>query len=185
MAETLINVVLVIAVILWFGIRRLAWSPFTMAGAIRLPAIMGVIGLFTLSKVFTGAHIASLDLTILAIEAIAAVLLGMAMGLVSQVRPITAERADVYAAGAASENADRRSPLALAVFESRTPWLGLVFWFIFIALRVTLGIVGSSSGSAIATSTGVILTLLAINRIAAALVTTSRVGRLEQHSTLA
>ncbi len=64
-------------------------------------------------------------------------------------------------------------------FESRTGWVGMVLWVLMIGVRVGIDIWAAHAGAVIVTSTGVILLVLAANRVARTAVFSARVAKLD------
>jgi hypothetical protein len=71
----------------------------------------------------------------------------------------------------------RTSPADPRLTESRTGWIGVAIWLGLIVIRVGLDVAGHRLGSDIAVSTGSILLVLALNRVASALVVSARLPR--------
>jgi hypothetical protein len=149
--STLLDVVLGLAIIGYLGSRQLRWRPLEPARMWRLPLVLGVAGVLTL-----GHHpgLTPVDVAILAGSAIAAIGCGLAMGRVTRVRPA-----------------------ASGGLESRAGWAGVGAWVLLIALRVLLGVAGHHLGSALATSTGVILLTVALSLAATTVVVSARLPR--------
>lgn len=174
-AEAILGVLLVVY-ILW---RQLNWSPVDVSRMWRMPVILGIIGLVTLAS--TGGHlkVTGVDVGLLAIEAATAIATGALMGLIAVFRPISEQGLAAWRARAASRG---RGAGPEPQVESRTGWLGLVLWVVLIAVRVGLSFWGHSMGSAVLESSGVILLVIALNRI----VRTAVLGlRHDRHRTLA
>jgi hypothetical protein len=171
MSQTLINGVILIVVVVWFGARRLRWTPMDFSRMLRLPVILGVVGVITVLPTMQKASLSTLDVSVLIVELVAAVAFGAATGAVTQFRPMTAA---AIAAHVEKQDPAKRGNAELVTHESRTPWIGMVLWLLFIGIRVGLGFWSSTDGSTLGTSTGVILVLLALNRGTAALVVRAR-----------
>jgi hypothetical protein len=145
---TVLLALAVVALLIW---RQLRWRTFDPARALRLPIVLGAIGLLDLAQLH-GARITALDGTLFAIELLMSVGIGAAMGRLSVFRPAPA-------AGA---------------LQVRTGPLGASLWIVLIAVRVAFDAVGAALGAHLLTQTGVILVLLAASRATAALVVRAR-----------
>jgi hypothetical protein len=97
-----------------------------------------------------------IDGVILGLSAVFALVSGALMGRLARFRPAPAD--------------PRRT-------ESRTGWAGVGIWVVLVALRVGLDVAGHRMGSDVAVSTGSILLVLALNRVASALVVSARQRR--------
>ena len=91
--------------------------------------------------------ISGIDLAALAIELVVSAATGAWMGAIAHFRPLAP-------AGATS-----------ARWESRTGWWGLTLWLLVVAVRVGIDVVAVRLGAGMVTSTGVILLVLAANRL--------------------
>jgi hypothetical protein len=153
----LLEALLGVAGIVWICGKQLMWTAVSVQQMWRMPIILGAIGVImtTGSKVaLTGA-----DLGLLAIELVAAVATGAAMGWIAQFRPISPK------ALASWRGRRRRDDSAEPTVESRTGWIGIVLWVVLIAVRIGLAVLGHSMGSALAESSGIILLVIAVNRV--------------------
>jgi hypothetical protein len=63
------------------------------------------------------------------------------------------------------------------VLESRTGWLGLALWIVMILVRIGIDAIASDMGSVLASATGVILVMVAANRLARTFVFAARVQK--------
>ena len=150
--------VLGVALLVWILSRQMTWTAVDIGRMWRMPLILGVIGVVTLVSSGSTKDLTATDLGLLAIELAVAVVTGALMGFVAVFRPITEQ-------GLARWRQRRRSEGPEPTTESRTGWIGLVLWIVVIAVRVGLGFWGHSLGSALAESSGVILVVLAVNRV--------------------
>jgi hypothetical protein len=157
--QSLLNVLIPIALVLVIGVRQLRWSPLAEGSIWRLPIILAVVGVVSLAKGSAIGALSTTDVALLSVEVVISVAFGCVMGLITRVRPLEV----------ATEKAR---------FESSGGWLGLVLWVAFIAIRVGFGIFAAHSGSALGASTGLILVLVAINRAARGAVMTARLSRM-------
>ena len=149
--SSLADVLLGIAVIAYLGSRQLRWQPVNPAKMWRLPIVLGVVGVLSLSHT---AAPSTLDLTLIAVSAVAAVGCGAAMGRITTFRTTPA-----------------------GGVESRAGWAGVGVWVLLIAVRVLTGVAGHWLGSALASSTGMILLTVGLATAATALVTSARLPR--------
>jgi len=159
------NVLLVLALIGWIGYRQMTWRPVAVSAMWRMPLILGVVGVVLLLQTASPAALTPLDLGVLVAELIVSLGIGAWMGALAHFRPLPSPR-PVGRDG------------ALATFESRTGVLGLLLWFLVIAVRVGLDVLASLAGSHLATSTGVILLMVAANRAARTFVFAQRIATL-------
>ena len=159
---------LALALVVWVAIRQLRWSPVVPGRVWRMPAILAIVGVVTLSRASVGA-ITATDLALLGVEAALAIGTGCAMGAIARFRAISAP--------AAARGVERRPGAPVPEVESSTGWIGLVLWVVVIAARVGIGFWGHAVGSELVESTGVVLLVIALNRGARALVVLSRLDR--------
>ncbi|MFC4242456.1 hypothetical protein ACFOYW_03645 [Gryllotalpicola reticulitermitis] len=174
--QYLFDAVIGIALIAWICYRQMTWRVVDPARMWRGPIIFAIIGagiLFTGSKNMT---FTPLDIALLAIELVIALGAGAGMGAIAHFRRLSTQRAAAFEANRRPSR--NGSPLAPVEYESRTSWVGVALWIIMIAVRVGLEIFGSHLGDAVGASTGVILLVLAANRVAR---TGVLAWRLEQH----
>ncbi|GIF21738.1 hypothetical protein BJ973_004814 [Actinoplanes tereljensis] len=155
---TSINLLLGLALVVYICSKQLTWRPVNPAQMFKLPLILGVIGVVSLSHQATTIH--PIDAVILGLSAVMAVVSGALMGRITRFRP---------------------SPADPRLVESRTGGLGVAIWIGLIAVRVVLDVAGHRMGSDLAVSTGSILLVLAINRATSALVISAR----QPHAALA
>lgn len=164
---TVADIVLGVALIGVLCFRQLRWTPLQLGRMWRLPAVLGLIGLLSLTR--SGATVLSAtDLALLLVEAVIAVATGALMGRVTVLRPISA----AATAALRARRADEPAP----VLETRTGWTGVALWAVLLATRLSVELVGHELGAALAVSTGVILLTIALNRAARNLVVVARVG---------
>jgi hypothetical protein len=162
--QTLANAALVLLLVGWIGARQLTWRPVTVSRMWRMPLVLGAIGVLQLVDVSHGRPLSGLDIAVLLIELVVSLGVGSAMGLLARFRVATA--------------AERTNVSAPAEFESRTGWLGLGLWVVFIAVRVGIDLWAGSAGSVVATATGVIFVMIAANRAARTAVFSLRIARM-------
>ena len=153
-SSTLTDLVLGLALIVYICSRQLRWRPVDPGKMLKLPLILGVVGIVSMVHQTTTVH--PVDVVILGVSALLAVVSGAMMGGIARFRP---------------------SPADPRVTESRTGWLGVAIWFGLVVIRVGLDVAGHRMGSDLAVSTGTILVIVAVNRIIAALVVSARQQR--------
>ncbi|KHK99541.1 hypothetical protein LK09_02645 [Microbacterium mangrovi] len=157
------DVLLGILLLGWIGYRQTTWRPVSIAQMWRMPLVLGVVGAAMIVQ--TSAILTGVDLAFLILELVVSLGVGAWMGAIAHFRRLPEPR-PVGSKG------------AVALYESRTGWLGLVLWLLVIAVRVGLDVVAVRLGAHAATTTGVILLMLAANRAARVAVFGTRLGRL-------
>jgi hypothetical protein len=162
------NVLLAIAILVVVAYRQTTWRPAVPAVLWRAPLIMGVVGVFLLVQQHT--VLIGMDSAVLVVELVVSLGVGAWMGAIARFRALADAR------GAQAPLAPAQG--AQAQFESRTGWWGLALWLVVIAVRVGIDVVATGLGAHAVTTTGVIVLLLAANRLARALVIGARVERL-------
>lgn len=145
--------VLALAVVALLIQRQLRWTRFEAARALRLPVVLGVLGLVEVATAVQTGPPTPTDLVLLAAELAVALSVGAGMGRLTVFRP---------------------SPSAMGAWQTRTGWLGAGLWLVLVAVRVGISAVGPELGAHVATTSGVLLLLLAGTRGTAALVARSR-----------
>jgi hypothetical protein len=148
--ESILTPLIALAVIAVMMYRQLRWRAFDPARALRLPIVLGAIGIINLAGL-KGVTVTALDGTLFAVELLLSVGIGAAMG-----------RLSVFRAGPDG------------ALQTRTGWIGAALWAVLIAVRIGFDAVGASLGAHLLTQTGVILVLLAASRATSALVTRAR-----------
>jgi hypothetical protein len=156
-----------VALIVWISLRQLRWTAVVPSRMWRMPAILAIIGVVTVARAHTS--VTATDLALLALEAVLALGTGVAMGVIDRFRPISAD--------AAAAVVQRRPGTEAPRYESSTGWIGVVLWLVVIAARVGIGFWGHALGSTLIESTGVILVVVALNRVASAAVVLTRLDR--------
>lgn len=151
---TLTDSLIALAVIAYIVSKQVRWTPVDIGRLWRLPLVLGIAGLASLSGHL--ARVTTADIAILVVSALLAIASGVAMGRLATFRP---------------------SPSAAGVTESRLGWIGAALWLGLIVARIGLDVLGAHLGAALATSVGVILLMLALNRAARTLVYAARLDR--------
>jgi hypothetical protein len=158
------NLALGLALLAYLVTRQIRWVPVDTTRIWRLPIVLGVVGLLTVGS--GHARLSTADVAVLVLSAILALGSGTAMGRLAQFRPIPP-----------TATPKRMRNGALPTLETRTGWAGAALWVGLIAARIGLDVAGSRSGAALATSGGVVLLVLALNRAARAVVFSARLDR--------
>jgi len=163
--QLLFSILLGIVLLAWISYRQFTWRAVREGRVWMLPAILAVVGIGILAQ--SNQTVTAVDLGLLALEIVISVGTGTAMGMLARFRVARP------AAAAAPAAAPRSRGL-----ETRTGWLGLVLWLVFIAARVGFAFWGHAVGAALLESSGAILIVLGFNRGARALVLDLRATRL-------
>jgi hypothetical protein len=125
--------------------------------------ILGAIGVFSLlssgGQVLTGD-----DVALLLVEAAIALATGALMGRITVFRSIR------------TTSSDLRPGEPAPVLECRTGWVGVALWAVLIAVRIGVALLGHRLGAAAVESTGVVLLVIALNRVARTAVVLARTG---------
>jgi hypothetical protein len=154
--QLLTNVVIGLALVGFVAARQLRWRRVDRASVWKMPAILGIIGLFSLGSASKGLTIHSVDIVLIGVELVISVCTGLLMGRLTTFR--TAQSPDSKG----------------RTIEARTGGVGAALWVVLIAVRIGIDVLGGFMGAHLLTATGVILLSVAINRAAAALVLDSR-----------
>jgi len=170
--ETIANILITAAVIVWFAARQLQWAPLVLGRIWRLPAILAVVGVVMVGK-STAGPISTLDISVLVLEIVVSLGLGAGMGAVTGFRAMSPEAVALSAVSAARSG----KPANAATLETRTGWVGLALLAALVAVRFGIGFWAAQAGSTIAESTGIILVMFAANRAARAAVVVARLQR--------
>ena len=153
-SSTLTDIVIGLIVIAYISSRQLRWRPVDLGRMLKLPLILGVVGVVSLARQST--DVKPVDAAVLGLSALLAVASGTMMGRIA-----------VF----------RRSPADPRLLESRTGWAGIAILLVLIVVRAGLDVAGQHFGSELAVNTGTILLILAVNRVTSALVLSARQHR--------
>jgi hypothetical protein len=162
--QTVLYSVLALAILAWVIYRQMTWQLVSPSRLYRMPIIFGLIGVVELTQVHGVTTVSATDFLILGGELVLSLGVGAAMGSMARFRSRPQRESDV---------ANRRSggtgswDASVTVIESRTGAWGAALWVLIIAVRV--GVEFAATGidhSALISATGVILILLAANRLA-------------------
>ncbi|MQY28618.1 hypothetical protein [Nocardia aurantia] len=147
----LLDIVLVVAVLGWIVYRQTRWQVLDPARIWRMPIILTVIGLISLrSTPIDGDSFGTVAVLLLAGSGLLSLGVGALMGVMSQLR--------------VAENR----------WQARTGWAGSLLWLVLVAVRVGVDVGANALGAKILTSTGVILVMVALNRVGRTLVLVRR-----------
>jgi len=175
--QNLLYAVLAIALLSWIIYRQLTWQLVNPARMWRLPIILAVIGIIELSQIKGATSVSVTDLGILAGELVLALLVGGAMGVLARFRTRPQRESDV-ASGRPGGQSSAWDPRRTVV-ESRTGGWGAALWIVMIAARVGIEFGARAlDDSALVASTGVILLVVAANRLARTAVIGYRMNRM-------
>ncbi|MEV4347669.1 hypothetical protein AB0J83_24705 [Actinoplanes sp. NPDC049596] len=152
-SSTLTNALIGLALVAWICSRQLRWRAVDPGRMFKLPIVLGVVGVVSMAQQST--TIKPIDVAVLGVSAVLALASGTVMGRIARFRP---------------------SPLVPGAVETRTGGAGVGIWLGLIAARVVIDVIGARLGSEMAVATGAILLVLALNRIAGALVISARLS---------
>jgi hypothetical protein len=173
------NAVIILLLVAWIGYRQMTWRPVAIARMLRLPLILGVIGVIMMATSTDLKHITAVDVAALLVEVAVSVGIGALMGAIARFRPMSQEAIAAYQN---QQIARGKPPVGGPVtLESRTGWVGMLLWLVLIAVRIGIDVIATQAGSVLAASTALILIMVAINRITRVGVMALRVDRM-QHS---
>ncbi|MHA7985437.1 hypothetical protein ACX9R5_06480 [Rathayibacter sp. CAU 1779] len=169
------NAVIIVAVLVFVGYRQLTWRAVDPGRMWRMPVILGIVGLATLGGTTKPQAITGVDIAVLLVELVVSLGLGAVMGKIATIRPLTADGIRLYRDAHAN---DRRPSASLVTLETRTGWLGMALWVLLILVRIGMDVLAGMAGSTLAASTGVILLMVAANRLARVAVILTRASRI-------
>jgi hypothetical protein len=171
------NAILIIALVVWVGYRQLTWRAVDAGRMWRLPAILAIAGVATLGSMTNLKSLTGVDIAELLGELVVSLALGAAMGAIAIIRPLTSDGIRRYQEAHAN---DRRPSTSVVTLETRTGWFGIALWIALIAIRIGVDALAGMAGSHLAASTGVILLMVAANRLARVAVILYKAGRVAQ-----
>jgi hypothetical protein len=148
--QSIATVLIALAVIGLLMARQLRWRTFDPARVLRMPIVLGAIGLIELANLH-GVRLTAIDATMFGIEVLLSVGIGALMG-----------RLTVFRTGPDG------------TLQVRGGWIGAALWVGLIAVRVAFDALGGLLGAHLLTQTGVILLLIAVSRGTAALIIRAR-----------
>lgn len=185
--QLLADIAIGLVLVGWIVYRQLTWRIVSISRMWRMPLLLGAIGLVMLAQVRGGNPVSGVDLAVLVIELIISLGIGLVMGKIAVFRartirpggpgglPVTHRRNRRGRGRSIGYENALSMDASETVLESRTGWLGLAFWIILIVVRVGIDFVASDSGATLVSATGVILLLVAANRITRVLIFAVRV----------
>jgi hypothetical protein len=174
--ENITTAVVAILLIGWVIYRQLTWRLVAPGRMWRMPLILAVIGLVELSQIKGAQKVSGTDLAILGGELALALGVGAIMGVLAQFRTRPQRESDVASGRPAGETA-AWDPTRTIV-ESRTGGWGAALWIVMIAVRIGIEFGARSlDNSALIASTGIILLVIAANRLARVAVILYRLDR--------
>lgn len=193
--QTLANILIGVALVGWIVYRQLTWRVVSISRMWRLPLIMGGVGIVMLAQTKDVHRISAMDLAVLIVELVISLGVGALMGRIAVFRPRSIRPGDpgdpLRHGGVRMDRRDERrddrryrrdraperynADGTETVLETRTGWLGLVLWIVLIGVRIGVDAAAMNMGAVVATATGVILLMIAANRIARVFVFAARV----------
>jgi hypothetical protein len=192
--QNIANILIGFALVAWIVWRQLNWQIVSISRMWRLPLIIGIVGVVMLSQQKDIHRLSVVDVAVLVIELVISLGIGAVMGKIAAFRPRDIRPGDPGDPlnGRMSGRRDRRDDRRYdrdrvervlnadgteTVLESRTGWLGLALWIVLILVRLGIDVIASDMGSALAAATGVILVMIAANRLARTFVFAARVQK--------
>jgi hypothetical protein len=159
---TIADLILGLAVIVLLCVRQLTWSALRPTRMWRLPLVLGAVGVLSLLR-SDGRPLTGDDVALLLVEATVALATGALMGRITTFRPISA-------------TAPVRPAEPAPTLECRTGWVGVALWAVLIAVRIGIAVLGHRLGAVAVESTGIVLLVIALNRVARTAVVLARIG---------
>ncbi|HWU46041.1 MAG TPA: hypothetical protein VN133_04715 [Humibacter sp.] len=187
--QTLGNILIGVVLVGWILYRQLTWRIVSISRMWKLPLILGAVGIFMLAQTKNVHQLTALDLAVLVIELVISLAIGAVMGQIAVFRPRDirpgepgdplAGRRDGLGGGRDRDRVERvlNADGTETVLETRTGWWGLALWIVMILVRIGIDVVSSDLGSVFASATGVILIMVAANRLARVFVFAARVQK--------
>lgn len=160
--QLILDVILVLGLLVLLGYRQSTWRPVDRSRMWRLPTILAMVGV--VMTLTSSAQASITDVVVIVIDLVVSVGVGIWMGAIAHFRRLP-------------EPTLSRGSGTPVLYETRTSAWGLLLWVIVIAVRVGIEIAAASAGVVVASSTGIILVLLAANRLARISVLLPRVDR--------
>ncbi|HWU60103.1 MAG TPA: hypothetical protein VN045_15380 [Microbacteriaceae bacterium] len=191
--QTIANILIGFILVAWIVWRQLQWRIVSISRMWRLPLIIGIVGVAMLSQQKNIHLLSAVDVAVLVIELVISLGIGAVMGKIAVFRPRNIRpgdpgdplngrgsgRRDRFAGGDDRDRVERvlNADGTETVLESRTGWLGLALWIVMILVRIGIDAIASDMGSVLASATGVILVMVAANRLARTFVFAARVQK--------
>lgn len=151
--QLLINVLLIIGVLLLIGARQLRWTPLNLQRIWIMPVVLIGAGAVTTLESGQRMQIDAPSVGLLLIELVIGTALGAVMGRIAKFRRLD------------TPMQDRRGNVI--TWQYRTGWLGVALWVGLLVVRVGIDVAARFAGfGGLLTSTGVILAVVGVNRLA-------------------
>ncbi|MBF6060889.1 hypothetical protein IU500_08865 [Nocardia terpenica] len=141
MQNTVFEGAVIVLILGWIMYRQMRWQVLDQRRMWRMPIILAVIGVFQLKSAVSGVQISTVAVSLLVLSAVLSVAVGAAMGQLSQLRAADGQ------------------------ILARTGWVGSLLWLVLVAVRIGVDVWAHSVGATIVTAVGVILLMLALNRV--------------------
>lgn len=168
------DILIALVVVGWVITRQFTWRLANPSRLWRMPIIVAVVGIIMLAQTKSLTAVTPVAVAILIGELAIAWGVGSLMGSLAQFRT-RPQRADDLDKSEARAGAFDPS---ITVVESRTGGFGAALWVVLLLVRIGIDIlVTQYYPSALLTSTGTILLVVAVNRAARAVVVTTRMQR--------
>ena len=165
--------VVALGVIVWVIYRQMTWQLVTPSRMWRMPIILALIGVVELAQVKGVTTVSGLDLAILGGELLLALVIGAAMGVMARFRTRPQRASDV--SSRRSDGAPGSWSPENTVVESRTGGWGAALWIVMIAVRIGIEFGAREiDTSALIRLIGIVMLVIAANRIARVLVMSYR-----------
>ncbi len=177
-AQNIAYLVLALGLVVWVIYRQVTWQLVTPSRMWRMPIILAIIGIVEVSQVKGVTSVSGIDLAVLGGEIVFALGVGAGMGALARFRARPQEERDLVSRRSAPGSVVANPNIT--VIESRTGGWGAALWIVLIAVRVAIEIFARQlDDSGLVTSIGMVLIVIAANRVARVLVIQSRVSRLD------
>lgn len=154
-SQNALTAVLVIAILGWIIYRQNQWRRFDRARMWRAPLIPGIVGAFAFARSTELASVHTLDIAVLVFEGVLSLAVGAVMGVKSRF------------------SSDSAGGLLV-----RTGLAASALWLVLVAVRVGIDVAAIGFGATAVASGGVLLALLALNRLGRVVVIAARADRL-------
>lgn len=178
--QLVVNGLLIVILIGYIAFRQLTWRAIDPARMWRMPAILALIGLVTISSTTKVHLLTPTDIAFILIDIVISFGIGALMGVIATIRPMSSSAIEAYRQQQLARDSGRsrnRRPIGVVTLETRTGWLGLGLWVVFVAVRIGIDTLAGYAGSAFVASTGMILIAVAANRAARIAVISYRASR--------
>ena len=159
MTTTILYILAGLAILIFISVRQMRWQRVTPSALMKMPLILAIIGVVTAVQTFNspGAlRFGTGDVVLIVAEVAVAVLGGWLMGRMTQIATIDGS------------------------IQSRLTPVGLTIWFGFLAVRIGGEMLAHADHLALASSTPLILFMVAIVKATQALTVRDRVAHHER-----